>query len=335
MKRTSLLTLALLFFGSLRPASALTLSLLPPMQVNASLGFFSANYTAQTLLAEVNSLRASNDLPPYNVNSILMSGAQTHAEYLASTGVLTQLGPDGKRPYQRALDAGYAVAGNLSVGGLFAENIHSGAGISPAEVVSAWRSNATSLNAMLSRDFKDAGAGMAVANGVTYYVLDVGASDSSLRTATLTAETGTATPRVLGTDVVVFVNTPLSNGEIFHVVQKDEALWSIAVAYSTTIEELKRLNGLASDEIFEGQTLLIQQAVTATTTASPVITATFGIPTSTSTSPVTPTLTPTSTAIPKPPASLESGGMAVGLIILVALLAAGVGSLLGKRSDKQ
>lgn len=334
MKRSSFLTLTLLYLLTLRPASTLTLNLIPSMRADLPPKLFSPNSTAQALISEVNVLRASNDLPPYEVNSILMNIAQAHAEYLADTGVLTQFSADGRRPYQRALGAGYSVAGDLSVGGLFAENIHSASNIPPAEVVAFWRSNATSLKTMLSADFKDAGAGVSVVNSVAYYVLDVGASDPSVGAGTVTAAPETVTPLVIGTDAIVFVNTPLSNGEIFHVVRKDEALWNIALAYHTTIDELKRLNGLAADEIFEGQTLLIQQAATSTMTPSPVVTATFGIPTSTATRPVTPTVTPTSTTVPKPPASFQSGGMAAGVIILVALLAAGIGALwAGKRRN--
>jgi len=130
--------------------------------------------------------------------------------------------------------------------------------------------------------------------------------------------------------VVVLISTPFENGEIYHVVQKNEGLWSIAIAYDTTIEDLKRLNGLVTDEIFEGQTLLVGKPVPVTATSPPFVTATFGIPTSTATVPVTMTGTSTSTPLPKAPASLQNGGRVVGIIVLIALLAAGLGSLLGR-----
>jgi len=119
------------------------------------------------------------------------------------------------------------------------------------------------------------------------------------------------------------------------VVRRNEALWSIALAYGTTIDELKFLNGLASDEIFEGQTLVIRLASTPTpepTSVAVEATATFGIPTSTATVPVTATITFTPTSIPTPPATFRSGGMVAGGIILVALIAAGLFSLLGKKA---
>ena len=129
----------------------------------------------------------------------------------------------------------------------------------------------------------------------------------------------------------MIVSTPLENGDVYHVVQLKEALWSIALAYNTTVEQIKLLNGLATDEIFEGQKLLIQRPVTDTPTSTEAVTATFGIPTSTATQPVTPTATSTATPLPVPPASPQNGGIIVGVIVLIALLAAGIGSWLGRK----
>lgn len=320
-----------IFYLSLLALLFLTLNLIPSIRANAQPISYSPNQTALELIDEVNALRKSNGLPLYQVNSTLMSVAQAHAEYLAEEGVLSHFSADGKRPHQRALDAGYAVAGDLSVGGSFAENIHSGIDLSMSEVVQAWQVHSSNSTAMLSKEYIDAGAGIAVADGVTYFVLDVGTSSGEGIQPSLTP-TRTATVQTTGT--VIVPNTALANGEIFHQVKKDEALWSIAIAYGVTIEELKLLNGLATDEIFEGQTLLIHRASTATFTPSPVVTATFGIPTSTPTTPVTPTVTTTSTPIPTPPESLGNSSTAVAIIVVVALLAAGVGALIGRQKNR-
>jgi uncharacterized protein YkwD len=333
MKRLSIWTLI--------PLLVLIMSLLLSEKAVAQPGHYSPSLSAQALIAEVNALRTSKNLPPYQVNPTLMGIAQTHAEYIASNGVMTQFSADGKRPYQRALDAGYSVAGALSLGGLFGELIHSGANLSPAGAVAFWQGDSSQSKTMLSTDFKDAGAGMSVANGVTYYVLDVGAeSGSPIATSTpdVPGQFVVSTAGARGTEaVIVIVSTPLSNGEVFHTIQKNEALWSIALAYGLTVDELKSLNGLVTDQIFEGQTLLVQPAATETPppTEPPAGTATLGIPTSTATAPVPPTVTHTATPVPVPPASLRSGGMVVGIIILAALLAAGIVSLLArKKSDR-
>jgi LysM repeat protein len=233
-------------------------------------------------------------------------------------------------PYQRAIDAGYPVGGDLALGGSFAEAIYSGSGISDDDVLSAWQANSSDSLALLSTGFKDVGVGIAAANGLTYYVLNAGSDEAASTTGTPTSGSLTVTP---GT---VIPNTSLPNGEVYHIVQKNEALWSIAIAYETTIAELKLLNSLASDEIFEGQKLLIRRAPTETPTATePPITVTLGIPTSTATHPATPTQTNTPTPVPTAPTSLQSGGTIVGGITLVALIAAALVAFLSRRKGSR
>lgn len=309
---------------------ALTLNLIPSMTVNARLEHFSPYLTASEMIEEINSLRESKGLSPYQQNPILMTIAQTHAEYIASTGVLTHFDDKGRRPYQRALDAGYSVAGNLSVGGLFTEAIFSGSGISDTDVIAAWLDTPADSPALISAEYQDVGVAVTAANGVTYYVLVAGSESSeaisivSPTAGTQLAQTGTVLP-----------NTPFASGEIYHIVQKNEALWSVAILYGTTIAELKALNGLAGDEIFEGQQLLIRRASTETPTPSPVpVTATLGLSTSTATPPVTPTITQTPTPLPAPPTTMQLGGQVVAGIVIAALVAAGLVSFLGKRGSK-
>lgn len=320
------------------PLLALIFGLFPPEQVVAQPRHFSPNSSAQELIDEVNALRASNGLTLYKVNSILMDVAQIHADYLADRGIITHFSENGNLPYQRALAAGYPVAGDLSSGGSFAEAIHSGANLSPAGAVTFWQADAANSDVMLSAVYEDIGVGVAVLNGITYYVLNAGLEgDAAISTATATLSSSVfviSTAGAFGTPaVLVSISTPLESGEIFHVVQKNEALWSIALAYDTTVDQLKFLNGLATDEIFEGQTLLVFRPIPDTVTPAPTITATFGIPTSTPTKPVTPTKTATSTPVPVPPASRQSGGFAVGLIVLAAMAAAGIGAWLGRKKS--
>ncbi|MBI2333236.1 MAG: LysM peptidoglycan-binding domain-containing protein [Chloroflexi bacterium] len=307
----------------------LTFVLIPSERVDATPKVFSPHPTALEMIEKVNALRESKGLSPYISNTLLMKIAQDHADYIARTGVMTHFDDKGKRPYQRAIDVGYSVAGNLASGGLLTEAIFSGSGISDDDVLTAWQSNNADAVALLSDDYEDVGVGIAAANGVTYYVLVAGSESDSEISATPTAGTLTAPA---GTGIP---NTPLPSGEIYHDVQKDEALWSIALLYGTTIAELKLLNGLATDEIFEGQRLIIRRASTETPSPTPVpVTVTLGIPTSTPTKPVTPTITLTPTPLPAPPITMRSGGLVLIGIVLAALLAAGLFSLLGKRKDK-
>jgi LysM repeat protein len=310
----------------------LTSSLLLPNQVDARPAHFSPNLTAAELIAAVNEFRATKDLPPYKTNSILTTIAQAQADYIVHNGVMTHFNASGTPPYQRAIKAGYAVAGDLSKGGNFSENIGSGSGLTASDIIITWQENDKDLQTLISTDLVDVGAGMAMAGGVTYYVLDAGASAVDSKTPQ-TPPTKTPLP---GTQpVVITTSTPLEDGTVYHIVQANEALWSIAQSYNTTIDNIRLLNHIIGNDIFEGQKLLIRKPKpvdTVTPTALP--TATFGIPTSTATQPVTPSATNTATPVPVPPASRQSGGIAVGVIVLAALVAAGIGSWLGKKKNK-
>jgi uncharacterized protein YkwD len=323
-RRKTLFSLLLLTFG-----------LLLPKGVQAQPVQLSANSNAFDVIAAVNSLRAESNLVPYQVNSILMGIAQAHAEYLASTGVVTHYGADGSRPYQRAIDAGYSVAGDLSSGGFFSENVQSGADLSASGVVDIWKGDSAHLDTMLSPDLKDVGVGVAIANGITYYVLDAGLSSATTLVSLLPTGSGgdpfavaTATS---STFQPLATSTALDDGSVYHIVQENEALWSIALSYDTTVDELKKLNRLASDDIFVGQKLLISKTEVDTPTPIPSITVTFGIPTSTATRPVTPLPTFTHTPVPTPPATRQGSSMVVGGIVLAALLAAGLGAWFGRK----
>ena len=62
---------------------------------------------ASELVAAVNALRASYGLAPYNVDPILMAVAQAQNNYSISIGSVTHYGPDGSRPRDQAIAAGY------------------------------------------------------------------------------------------------------------------------------------------------------------------------------------------------------------------------------------
>jgi LysM repeat protein len=114
-------------------------------------------------------------------------------------------------------------------------------------------------------------------------------------------------------------NTPRVDGSIVHEVQPGEAMWSIAISYGTTIEEILALNGLppGSTAVFVGQKLLIRmgtpgvqetldaQATLGTPVASGSIEASSPQPTETRrpTSTLPPTSTPRPTRTPGPQAS--------------------------------
>ncbi len=297
-------------------------------QVHA-LSFFSAHVaSADELISEVNALRVSNGLPPYNVNSILMQIAQSHANYQASIGTGTHYSADGSRPFQRALAAGYPVAGDLSRGGFFSENIIWSSEMSASQAVSAWQGDAPHLNTMLSPNLQDVGAGVASSGDVTFYTLDAARASGSPVSYTPPPGTTLGAP---GTEVVsdfmlpVTISTPNESGAVYHEVQFGQTLWSLAVAYETKVEQIKKSNNLTTIDIYEGQKLLIKLVPTPTATALEAeVTETVGAPTSTATSAAS--MTPTNTPQPVAPASARTSGVVLFSIIATAFLAAGLGT---------
>ena len=152
-----------------------------------------------------------------------------------------------------------------------------------------------------------------------------------LRTGLFSSERAGANA-VTFTPVSVITSTPLEDGTVYHIAQSNEALWSIAIAYNITVEQLKFLNNLSTNDIFEGQKLLIQRPEIKTASPEITVTATLGIPTSTTARLVTSTATSTAAPLPAPPTSSQTGRMTLGFIVLTAFLAAGVGTWLGRQS---
>lgn len=309
---------------SLTPLFLLLCLLLPQLAFSPS-----RQDSASDLLAEVNALRAEYGLASYAMNPILMKVAQDHAEYMASTGVVSHFGAGGSRPYQRALDAGYPLAGNLSGGGLLGQNILADKNLIAQQVVEFWKQDSQTLKPMLSEEYTEAGVGLFVKNSLTYYVFIAAARNDDAAVTQTSTPDGTHQP-------LVITSTPDAQGYVYHIVQPNEALWSIALAYGLSVEELQKMNRLSGNEIFVGQKLVVKTPKPADTpTLEPSVTVTLGIPTSTATKPVTPSATSTATPVPTAPASRQTSGMIVGGIVLAAMLAAGVGAWLGRGKKEE
>jgi uncharacterized protein YkwD/LysM repeat protein len=284
--------------------------------------------SAYELIDAVNGLRARNGLPAYTVNSTLMGTAQRQADYMASIKTVQHTGPGGISFPDRLIAAGYSFV-------FRSENIMSASpSASGWELVTSpsWADD-LHQHTMLSPDLREIGAGVAVNGALGYYVIDCGGSGSGGGSSSYTAVPG-STPVIGGgaaTVVIVLPNTPKPDGSVSHLVQPGETLWSIAIAYKTTIAELKSINRLTDDNIYPGDTLMIFLPK-ATSTPAPTATAT-SVPTAT---PfvfwtVTSSPEPTATPIPASPVAGGSGMIVVGIIIISALLAAGALTAAGAR----
>ena len=296
-----------------------------------------------SLIAAVNALRAGNGLPDYQSNSILMSIAQGHSDYQAAIGQVTHTGAGGTRPRDRAAGAGYGGGATFFI----SENIAGGTDLSVEGVISMWLGDDPHIQTMLGANYQDIGAGVAVSNGFVYYTIDVAyvAGDGNY-VPPAAATPGGPTPIPI---YMVQTATPKPDGSVVHTVRSGQTLIGIAIAYGVTVNQIKELNYLTSDVIYEGDLLLIQRAGTPNPTATSTATTT---PTRAASPTRNPTRTPTATASPivtriptqadpDPKEASQAGSDPVGNILVMAIigLAAGgvvlmvVGSFI-KRSSK-
>ena len=266
-----------------------------------------------------------------------MTIAQDQANYLASTGgAYGHVGLGGTLPYQRALNAGYSVAGDIPPG-LFSENWDENSSIQGA--ITAWEGDSAHRIALYSTNLFDIGGGVASGGGMTFYVIDTGDSTGSKAPSSSTGSNATVaavngTPALQGQLIpMAIVSTPDQAGEVYHIVQEGQALWQIAIAYKVKINDIKTLNNLSSDVIYPGQKLLIMHAATLTPippTSVPTLDLSTFTPLPTL-EVATETVTSTATATSTPPAQSRSGAAVVGGIIFIALIAAGLITWIGRQ----
>ena len=156
--------------------------------------------------------------------------------------------------------------------------------------------------------YRYVGVGIATgSDGYTYYILHAGAIPGEALPAPYATSSGSSNSQTASTQgpsnfvQPVVTATPNEDGSIYHIVESGQALFTIATWYGVTIEEIKSLNSLSSNNIYPGDKLLIR--VKPTVTITPTRTATVPQPTRTLAStevPPTPRATVTISPTPKP-----------------------------------
>lgn len=294
---------------------------------------------AYSLIAEVNAFRTSSGQPAFVVDSILMGIAQQHAEFMSVNGV-SHTGYGGTRPFQRALNAGYPLAGDLSLGGFISENITAGNNKSVQEAVYGWSNSAPHTNTMVSPNLTEIGAGVALVGDYVYYVI-VAARPTGSRQPQVVS---TLAPGQVAPTLVVYApplastaipNTPEPDGSIYHTVQPGETLWLIAITYNVRVADIRQLNGMSETEaIYPNERLIIVKGTGLAATpepaspgdeaeSTPQVSATPTLrPLTVSGASQTPTLTASPQTAPEPfEASPRSDGpLVLGAILLAALV---------------
>jgi uncharacterized protein YkwD len=233
--------------------------------------------TPAEIVEAVNNLRILNGLNVLAVHSVLMDVAAQQANALAvSGGAVGHQRPCGMTLGQDLLLRGFALWGDLSQDGYRSENW--GIASSAEEIVASWLGDDLHANTMLSPYRSHIGAAVALSDQI-YIVLETALQTNSGQMqhtaydiltgipATRAACIGLSTQHaeygnLSQYSIPVAMSTARPDGDVIHEVKYGQSLWSIAIQYSTTIEQIKRLNNLTSDTIVPGWTLLIQKRAT-------------------------------------------------------------------------
>jgi LysM repeat protein len=277
--------------------------------------------TGYDLVNAVNALRAAFGLPLYSMNAILMSTAQNQADFMATSGQVTHTGPGGITLTQRLLAAGYPLGGDLSLGGFRAENITTiREGMTAESAVDDWMGDALHQNTMLSADLTEIGAGVALANGRVYLVIDAARpvdAPNVLPVGTAVVESGPGAPTHEALVSAVSLSTPNANGEVIHEVRYGQTLWRLAISYGVKIDEIKQLNGLVDNLIYPGDRLIIKIEPTQT----PVSATATVISTSTVVQTPTSIALPVESAMPTPESAAPVASNVINWVIGIIALA--------------
>jgi hypothetical protein len=276
----------------------LAISFILPVVLSETTSTNAQSGDAWQLISEVNALRTTYGLPPYEVNNALMSAAQGHSNYQAQIGTWTHTGPGGSRPHDRAVAAGYGGGAQVFV----SENVATGVNLSTSRTVNEMWQDAIHLETMISPHYTHIGAGVGHAGDWVYYTIDVGylagAAGSGSPAASNPAPTGVAgtlAPTAIPIEPIA-ITTPRPDGTILHVVQWGQFLENIAKAYDVPLKDLLAVNGLSDQAIiYPGDKLLIAVGQTPENTLDEASTATPE-----EVDLMTPTLTITRTASPHP-----------------------------------
>lgn len=233
---------------------------------------FAASASAYDVVAAVNELRASSEVDELATSVSLMAAAQNQAAYLAAAygeeppdEQVGHSGVNGSDANDRASEAGYSVITGIQIQEVWT---YAPSSIEMDDLLESFWGDEDDQAVLLQSYAVNIGAGVAHVGDMTYFVVNI-AVDYASSPGGFGTLAGTETPEVVPVDVAA----PQENGAIIHTVVKGQALWSIALAYGVTVDQIRALNNLAaSNAIYEGQQLYIRAANTPTPSPSPTYT---------------------------------------------------------------
>lgn len=251
--------------------------------------------TADQLITLINNWRVGYGHAPLEVDPILMTTAYDTACYMAINGLRWHIGDVSDRI------AAYGYGGGEKV--FATENF----AIGPVslDTIAEWWSDEAHQYPSANPSYVHIGAGVCPYGDRIWYIVHAAYTSGTYVASTPNATQSlyTNTPSVSQLIIPVQTATPNENGAVVHEVLPGQALWSIAIAYDTKIDDLVRLNNLDPENptIYVGDRILVVEAnrTPAATTPSATINATDQTPTESTPSP-TKRPTRTKTASPSP-----------------------------------
>ena len=236
------------------------------------------------IINAVNDLRTQRGLIPLIVNDVLMQVAASQANALAaSEGAIGHERPCGMTLGQELLVMGFPLWGDLSMDGYRSENW--GTARTAEDAISMWLGDDLHANTMLSEYRSDIGAAVAVSDQI-YVVLETALSTPNRLHQNTAYDILTSIPITQAAcmgwttqsagyidlsqySIPVAMSTARPDGDVVHEVKYGQTLWSIAIEYGTTIEQIKRLNNLSDDTVVPGWNLLVKKGATQPVPATP------------------------------------------------------------------
>lgn len=216
--------------------------------------------SAYELIIAMNTLRVSYGLPALIEDPIVNAVAQSTAQTMAVNNMSWHIGD----VRGRLANAGYGGGATVWATENFAVS-HGGMGID--EIMAAW-ADPDHMRPAVEPNYCHVGAGVATANGKTYYILQAayisGQSCGSYSSSGGTPQPGTGPVIVPQIIVPVKIATPDADGKIYHIVQAGQSFWSIAIAYQITIQDIETWNNISRTiPLQSGQRLFIPNKNTA------------------------------------------------------------------------
>lgn len=197
---------------------------------------------AGIIVGRINELRATRGLGGYTPNGALAAAAQRHAQWIAESGSVSHVQPDGSGPRTRAQAAGYPST-------QVTENIYGGTQATVETAWGFWVNSDTHFRGMVNAAYSEIGVGIARSEWGTAYVVLFG-SPTGLPPAPPPGSGGSGgsvgggnsgeSAPVLPSYVVGVDEA----GNIMHEIQPDDTIGDIALIYGYSWDDIPALMAL-------------------------------------------------------------------------------------------